>query len=701
MRIVGIIFLTLVYTTAFAQDSVIDSLEAVLKTLPEETSKVDTQCALALAYYNSNANKTLEYGQKAKELSQKLDYKKGILESLKMIGIGHWIKGNIEESLANYQEALDLAITLKEYRHEATLYNNMAVVHNDQGEYYIALNLFFEGLKVLEESEIKELIPSFIQNIGDTYKDLEDYENAIRYTEKAISLFRELNNETGLAVCINNLGEIYTIQGKYERALSNLMESRNLFIKYDNTRGESITTRNIGDIYLKTGRLEAAKSELLKAMRLFMQLDNQHGLAHTLNQLGQLEFENGNKTKALDYFNEAYDIVNDIGLKDIQRDVLASLARYYKNEGDYKKALKYYESHLQLRDSLFNIDRNRQVVELQTLYESEKKERENIQLKEEQLKKDELLMQQLSRQRMLIAFLIVTTVFVVVLIYFIIQSRKANNKLKMLNKVVVERNEEIQAQSEELNEAYEEIKTINANLEQTVLSRTEKLNKSNAELSEFLYRASHDLKGPIMTLQGLAYLGSRDGEKTYEDIIERVNKTADEMNSTLNNLLHVNVVRKSDLANQKIDFDEIVKKVVKPKARLISDRGISIKTTIQVDNTFDSDPDLLGIIFENLISNGIQYCDPNKDEKRVEVTITGRQDSVLVHVCDNGVGIEGDQLEKIFEMFYRGNIRSHGNGLGLYITKVAVESLKGKIEINSEVGEGTDVKMVFPRIPSV
>lgn len=679
-----------------AQNALIDSLESVLKTLPEDTNKVKTQCALAAAYYNSNSNKTLDLGLQANDLSRKLEYKNGVLESLKMIGIAHWIKGNIDKSLKSYEKALVIAREIQNIRQVASIYNNMAVVHTDQGEYYIALKLFFDGLNEIEKGDIQDLVGLFYQNIGDTYKSLEDLDNAVLYTEKAMEAFRRVDNQSGLAVCYNNMGEIYALRGQYSQALDKLISSREIFIKDGNTRGESITTGNIGDVYINIGKFSQARQELLKAKELFVKLDNQQGLATTLNQLGKLEEKNRNSKNTLSYLKEAYAIAHNTGLKDEEKDALILMATYYKNRNDYDMALQYYEKHMILRDSLFNIDKNRQVVELQTLYESVKKEKENIQLREEKERNDQLLEEQNSRQKTLVVFLLVTLFLMGMLAYAMMLSYKANRKLKELNQIVVERNEEIQSQSEELNEAYEEIKSINSNLEQTVLSRTEKLNTSNAELSEFLYRASHDLKGPLMTLQGLAYIAIKDGEKKFDEILDKVVKTTDEMNSTLNNLLHVNVVRKASLTLEKIDIEAIFKKIIKPRAKIIKDKRIDLILDVDKEAKLVSDQDLISIILENLIDNGILYSDPAKDKKEITVITKAQNDAILVQVSDNGVGIEENQLEKIFEMFYRGNIKSQGNGLGLYIVKVAVENLKGKIEINSEAGEGTMVKMVFP-----
>ncbi|MEQ8927736.1 MAG: tetratricopeptide repeat-containing sensor histidine kinase [Fulvivirga sp.] len=696
MKIIKTILFVLLAVSGFSQTNVIDSLEQLIPTLKEDTNKVKALNGLAAAYYNVNAVKTLDYATRAMLLADQFNYQKGVMESFKMLGVGYWIKGEIQEALMNYEKSLEIATLLDSKRDIASLNNNMAVVHTDQGEYYVALQLFFNGLKAVEEGGYDDLFIIFNQNIGDTYKNLNDVDNAIKYTQIALNSAKEADNKRSVAVCNNNMGEIFMLDGNEKLALERFLEARGLFQDLGNKRGVSITTSNIGDVYFLLKRFSEAQSELLIALELFKELGNQDGEANTLIQLGRLYLEQKKYDQAPNYLNNALLIAEDAGLLEVKKNALKALSNYYRNTGQFKIALEYLERHEIIKDSLFNLYKNRQVVELQTLYESEKKERENILLREDQLRKDEQLNKQSSQQRMLLAFLIVTTLFVIVLIYSIIQSYKANKKLKTLNNVVLERNEEIQAQSEELNEAYEEIKTINSNLEKTVLSRTEKLNRSNAELSEFLYRASHDLKGPIMTLQGLAYLGSRDGERNYKDIIDRVSKTADEMNSTLNNLLHVNVVRKSDLANQEIDFNRIINKVVNPKERLISEKGIKVIINVSIDGTYVSDPDLLGIIFENLISNGIQYSDPNKIDKKVEITINSVASFVQVHISDNGVGIEEDQLEKIFEMFYRGNIHSHGNGLGLYITKVAVESLNGKIEINSEVGVGTDVKMVFP-----
>jgi signal transduction histidine kinase len=104
----------------------------------------------------------------------------------------------------------------------------------------------------------------------------------------------------------------------------------------------------------------------------------------------------------------------------------------------------------------------------------------------------------------------------------------------------------------------------------------------------------------------------------------------------------------------------------------------------------------LKVVLKNLISNAINYSDPNKTESYIRISIEQENGFYSIQIADNGIGIPEDQLEHIFEMFYRANESSQGSGLGLYIVKETIEKLKGKVEVESSKGEGSTFKIKIP-----
>jgi signal transduction histidine kinase len=101
-------------------------------------------------------------------------------------------------------------------------------------------------------------------------------------------------------------------------------------------------------------------------------------------------------------------------------------------------------------------------------------------------------------------------------------------------------------------------------------------------------------------------------------------------------------------------------------------------------------------VFNNLISNAIRYSDPYKKQSFVRIGITTTVDQAHITVEDNGIGIEQEHIEKVFNMFYRATESKSGSGLGLYIVKETLDMLGGKIQVSSTMGKGTTFTLTIP-----
>lgn len=274
----------------------------------------------------------------------------------------------------------------------------------------------------------------------------------------------------------------------------------------------------------------------------------------------------------------------------------------------------------------------------------------------------------------------------------LISQMKINEKEKE-NLIIYKNNELEQKVNERTKDIYDqklEITVINEQLEFKVRERTKKLKKAyrdllnlNYELDSFIYRAAHDIRGPITTIMGLCNLAvlEKDFKKCQEYILI-LDKYSKSTQVTLNRILGVN-----DLKNNHIKLSYFTLNTLRNNvsALLINNQDLSkvnITYHLPVDDEIYSDIYLLELILQNLIDNAIRFRKTKTDIKPYcNIVFTKEVDFITIIVSDNGEGIAESIKDKIFDMFYRGSEYSSGSGLGLYITKIAIMKLNGSIQL--------------------
>ncbi len=283
--------------------------------------------------------------------------------------------------------------------------------------------------------------------------------------------------------------------------------------------------------------------------------------------------------------------------------------------------------------------------------------------------------------------------------------QEANLKLEeyahTLEERVRERTQKIEEQHTALLIKNEEIRQMNAHLEDKVTERTENLHLANKELDLFIYRASHDLKGPIATVLGLSLLAKIE-EKTganVTDYIDKIENIAAKMDKTLVKLSLINTINQENLLIEPIKIVQIVQKTFDRFAELSQFCEVELSCDCAETLTVISAPELLSMVFDNVIENGIFYRSNGRNGKPfVKISSESTLEKLLIRVRDNGIGIESQYHELIFDMFFRGTEASKGNGLGLYVARKAVEKIGGTIHVESEANKGTTFIISLPTI---
>jgi len=237
-------------------------------------------------------------------------------------------------------------------------------------------------------------------------------------------------------------------------------------------------------------------------------------------------------------------------------------------------------------------------------------------------------------------------------------------------------------------------------LEIRVLERTRELEAKNAEMERFAYTVSHDLRSPLVTIQGfLGFLQEdvrdRDGEKIDADI-EMISDAVEKMDYLLQDTLRLSRIGRVANPPEDVPFEDIVGDALGSISEMARSRGVEISLAeewpiVHVDRL------RIGETLVNLIENGIRY---SADQPRPRVEVGWRKDDeeTVFFVRDNGIGIDPGQQEKVFELFYKADPEGEGTGAGLAIVKRIIEVHGGRIWVESEEGEGSTFCFTLPMV---
>jgi PAS domain-containing protein/two-component sensor histidine kinase len=236
--------------------------------------------------------------------------------------------------------------------------------------------------------------------------------------------------------------------------------------------------------------------------------------------------------------------------------------------------------------------------------------------------------------------------------------------------------------------------------EQLLLIQNDELEKINIELDRFVYRVTHDLKGPLNNMTGLVKLTKEEKDMSArEEYLTMMNTSIDKMVDFIHDL--VSYVKNSnlDVQNEEMDLKVLLEEVISEHRHIKEAVKIDFDIKFSGGTTIYSDYSRLRIVFNNLVSNAIKYHDLSKDDPYVTISVGNKNNQINAEVTDNGSGMELEDSDKIFDMFYRAAPTAQttaGSGIGLFILSEALKKLGGAIQVSSIKGQGSTFTVNFP-----
>ncbi len=605
--------------------------------------------------------------------------------------------------LSNYEEAVQLARTALMLSRElddkmmmANVLNHFGRIEYYRANFHKALDFYNDCLLLRRQLNDKKGIAASLNNIGLVYHSLDNHPLALKYYEQSLLLKQELNDKKGIASTLNNIGLIHTLLGDYPKAIACYKESLNLRDPATELREIANLQLNIGEVYLSLGDYHKACQVFEESLKISREIGDKRYEALALDALGSVHQRMQEHDTALHYHKAALSCFEEIGLQFSVATALGNLAKVYEHKANYDVAFEYYQQCLERLRELGDQSTIVQVmVDIGKLLIKQK----NYDLAKIYLDQAIATAESLGLKRSLYeAYEQLAHLYEQCrefeLAYYTYRNfhtiKETVFNEEQGKKIAVQQAlfENEQARKEAERHKHQSIELARA------LKETERLKKiaeeANAFKTEMLSIAAHDLKNPLQSVMGFAQLiqeNPRDVARTIS-AAETIERAAMHMYKLIEDLLNSVKLETHALNLNKfqVKLADMLCAAVERNRPTAEAKSQTLELHVEADCIAELDPERIGEVLDNLISNAIKYSPKGKP-----ILITCQKTphaTVLIAVKDEGQGLTEDDKQKMFGKFQRLSAKPTGGesstGLGLAIVKQLVELHGGKVWAESE-----------------
>ena len=331
------------------------------------------------------------------------------------------------------QVTLDIALNCYNYNNNISkcgeTLNQKAIVYRNCGDYTNALHYFQLAIDKHLSINNEEGVAQTYNSLGILYMDWRDYDQALYYYNKSKNIYTSINIDIKLADVLNNIGLVYKYQQDYITAIEYFYQSLEIREKSGDKSKIAVSFHNIGTVYNAQQNYQKAIDYYLKAYDIRKGLDNKKDIAVSLNAIGNAYMNLGNYQLADIYYKDGLNIAKEIQCVQMIITLYENMTINYSALGKNLKFREYFDLYIGYYDSIYNLDKHRQIAELQTIYETEKKQQEIINLN------NELAIKNLESRnnRIILGFLSFIIVFVIVFAIFWHRNTKLKSELRIKN----------------------------------------------------------------------------------------------------------------------------------------------------------------------------------------------------------------------------------------------------------------------------
>ena len=542
-----------------------------------------------------------------------------------------------EKCLQFSKLALDRSRIIQYKTGEARSLTNLGAIESVKGNYAGALQYYFEGLKIWEAQNNKRGIMLNKNNIGEVYGNLKNFDKQYQYLTEALTIAIENDFKDGIALIKQNLSIYYSYKNDFKTAFNSQVEAVHLFEQQNKMSEAALGYSNAGAYCFFMNNLDSALFYYEKAKVIGEQLKDIRVLSMSYANIAEA-YENQNKiSEAIEGYNKSIEYASENKYKEQLLFCYAQLAGIYQKKGEFPLAIQYIKKQQGVKDSILNIASSKQINELQTKYETAKKEHTIQQQQFELVKKN---------------YWIGGIAGLLLLGGLLGFSFYRSSKLKQAKKM----QDEIMKQQDMATKA--------------VIEAEENERKRIAgDLHDGVGQTMSAAKMNLSSIESRLNFGNEEDRIAFEKIVNLVDESCKEVRTVSHNMMP-NALLKSGLSSAVKEFiDKIDSRIL--KVNLYSE-GLNERLDSNVET-------VLYRVIQECVNNVIKHSGANQ----LDISLIKDADGIAATIEDNGRGFNIGEKEK-------------ADGIGLKNIRTRIEYLKGTIDFDSAPGKGTLVAIHVP-----
>lgn len=637
LQVTFIIMSFLLGHQAICQNIQIDSLLHLLEGNLPQTEKEMVSLQLSKAYERLDILKSQAYANTARNSTN--DSIRS--EAHNQLGRAFFYQNNLDSAAYHFGKSIDLLEKLQYENKVASVGISLGAVQLRSGDYKKAVTTLIQGAEYFESVADSTNMAKCYSNVSTAFGELGNSDKAVEYGEKALVIFDKKNMESFKAITLPNLaGELVKL-GDTITAKDYFLEAENLAKKRGDKFSLARIYNNLGNMYLKTDPDQSEKY-LKLALALRKETKNNDGIAALYNNLGYLNLQKENPRKALDYLENAIEFVQ--GTNTIV--TYNNLMEVHQKLGNYRTALEYAQKKEVLNDSILKVENQKAIAEISTKYETEKKEKEILNLQNENLQTD--MKRRQNRNLMYSAFVLL--VVSIVLAYAFLKNSKKR-------RIIAEQQQQLESQKVEKLLKEQELIGIDAMVEGQEKER------------ERIAQDLHDSLG-----------GKLSALKLF---VENIKKTDPSLYTKIKTILDDSYEDVRSIAHQK-NASAIIEEGLIPAVNMVAERlKSSEKLNVEVTN-IDLKQRIRNFtalqlfrIIQELLTNTIKHA----KAKNVSIQFSEEDNVLNVIYEDDGIGFD---------------TKTTIRGVGLKNIDSRMRKIGGSFNVDSNPGDGVTVILNAP-----
>jgi len=634
-KILSLLVFLLLISNLNAQDApkLIDSLKKELRRNHSEKEKLVIYSDLTWHYRNISIDSALVYGKKALSGAKKIGDEKLQAQILSDIGMVYFNNGNYDEAKRYYNSALELRKKLKDEEGVAKMYLKLANVHQYQYDTKKAMQLYLKGSEYFEKTKNQVVLYSIKSNIASLYYDMKNFKKAIEYYNDVVKFNEENEQHLELSTNLLNLAGIYHQMNDTVKAVKIYNKS----LKYCQLAGHQLTMakvyNNLGEILSQNNYPKKALAHFNKALEIRKALHSDVEIA-SINvsiaieylKLGKLAEADKLLHESLDFFTK-----NNNPDKLVQTYLVMITNFAYSKQPD--SVIVYADKYALLKDKILQEGILKQSTELETKYQTEKKEKLLLQKEAEAKERNNIII-----------LLSIIAFFTAIAGYLFFRQQRLKNKQQEQEFLLKSAISKIETQNKLQDQRLEISKDLHDNIGAQltfIISSVDNIKRAyaieNPAIKNRLENISGFTKSTIQELRDTIW-AMNSSEITFEDLQARI----------------MNFIEKAQEAKSDIRFEFSVDPDLE-SIGLSSISGMNIYRTIQ-----------------EALNNSIKHAAASF----IQIKVENRGEEIQILISDDGKGFEIENTEK---------------GNGFHNMKKRIESINGEFSLVSSLSGGTEI----------